>query len=224
VAPPPASDAFTEPHLETSALLVIDMQADFLDDGPAAFAGTSAVLPELIGLVTAYRAAGRPIVHVVRLYQGDDVDLVRRAALRAGAPVVRPGSAGARVAPGLLPAPEVELDGEALLAGHLQRVGPGEVVLWKPRWSAFHRTPLDDHLRQLGVDTVVVAGCNFPNCPRATVFDASGRDYRVVVVPDATSQVTPERLADAEALGVHPVPAAEVVRAVARAAATGRGR
>jgi nicotinamidase-related amidase len=96
-------------------------------------------------------------------------------------------------------------------------------VLWKPRWSAYHRTPLDEHLRELGVDTVVVAGCNFPNCPRATVFDASERDYRVVVVPDATSQVTPERLADARALGVRAVSAAEAARRVARAAAAGRG-
>jgi nicotinamidase-related amidase len=221
---PPGNDAFTEPHLETSALLVVDTQADFLDDGTAAVAGTSAVLPELARLVTAYRAAERPVVHVVRLYDGDDVDLVRRAAVLAGAPVVRPGSPGARVAPGLLPAPPVELDSDALLAGRLQRVGPAEVVLWKPRWSAFHRTPLDDHLRQLGVDTVVVAGCNFPNCPRATVFDASERDYRVVVVPDATSQVTPERLADAEALGVRAMSATEVVRGVARAAASGRSR
>ncbi|MGR6964104.1 cysteine hydrolase family protein [Geodermatophilus sp. URMC 61] len=107
---PPTNDAFTEPHLQTSALLVIDTQADFLDGGTAAVAGTSAVLPELARLVAAYRAAGRPVVHVVRLYDGD-VDLVRRAAVRAGAPVVRPGSAGARVAPGLLPAPAVELDG-----------------------------------------------------------------------------------------------------------------
>jgi hypothetical protein len=45
----------------------------------------------------------------------------------------------------------------------------------------------------------------------------------VVVVPDATSQVTPERLADAEALGVRAVSAAEVARGVARAAAAGRG-
>lgn len=221
---PPGNDAFTQPHLETSVLLVVDTQADFLDGGTAAVAGTSAVLPELTRLVSAYRAAGRPIVHVVRLYDGDDVDLVRRAAVRAGAQVVRPGSPGARVAPGLLPTPPVELDSDALLAGRLQRVGPAEVVLWKPRWSAFHRTPLDDHLRQLGVDTVVVAGCNFPNCPRATVFDASERDYRVVVVPDATSQVTPERLADAEALGVCVLSAAEVARGVARAAAAGRSR
>ena len=116
---------------------------------------------------------------------------------------MRPVSAGARIAPSLLPALDVDLDSDALIAGELQKVGAKEVVMWKPRWSAFYRTPLDDHLRSLGVDTVVVAGCNFPNCPRATIFDASERDYRVVVARDATSQVTAERLADAVQLGAH---------------------
>jgi nicotinamidase-related amidase len=60
----------------------------------------------------------------------------------------------------------------------------------------------------------VLAGCNFPNCPRATLFDASQRDYRVVVVEDATSGVTPERLADAVALGVHTLPTETVIRHV----------
>ena len=114
----------------------------------------------------------------------------------------------------LLPDPELALDSGTLLAAELQTVGDNEVVMWKPRWSAFHRTPLDDHLRRLGVDTVVLAGCNFPNCPRATLFDASQRDYRVVVAEDATSGVTPERLADAVALGVHMLPTESVIRHV----------
>ena len=210
-------DEFTAPHFGSSALLVIDAQVDFLDGGASPVAGTSERLPAMRRLVEAYRSAGRPVVHVVRLYDGDDVDLVRRAAVRSGAAIVRPGSAGARIAAPLLPDPDVELDGDVLLAGGLQRVGRDEVVVWKPRWSAFHRTPLDDHLRALGVDTVVVAGCNFPNCPRATVFDASERDYRVVVAEDATSQVTPERLADAVALGVCALPTEAVVRNVATA-------
>ena len=68
--------------------------------------------------------------------------------------------------------------------------------MFKPRWSAFYRTRLDQHLRDGAVTTVVVAGCNLPNCPRATLFDASERDYRAVLVRDATSQVTDERLQD----------------------------
>ncbi len=46
---------------------------------------------------------------------------------------------------------------------------------------------LDQHLRSAAVDTVVVAGCNFPNCPRASIYEASERDYRVVMVDDAVS-------------------------------------
>jgi nicotinamidase-related amidase len=208
------SEDLTAPHFDSSALLVIDVQVDFLDEGAWTIAGTSDRLPRIAALAAAYRAAGRPIVHAVRLYDGDDVDLVRRAALRAGARMVRPGSPGAQIAPQLLPDPGFALDSDGLLAGELQTVSDNEVVMWKPRWSAFHRTPLDDHLRRRGVDTVVLAGCNFPNCPRATLFDASQRDYRVVVVEDATSRVTPERLADAVAPGVHALLTEMVIRHV----------
>ena len=212
---PVMDDGFTAPHFESSGLLVIDTQVDFLDGGASPIAGTSDRLPEMTRLVEAYRAAGRPIVHVIRLYDGDDVDLVRRAALREGLQLVRPGSAGARIAPSLLPGADVELDSDALLAGGLQQLGTNEVVMWKPRWSAFHRTPLDDHLRDLAVDTVVVAGCNFPNCPRATIFDASARDYRVVVAEDATSQLTADRRGDTVALGVRTMPTSAVVAQLA---------
>jgi nicotinamidase-related amidase len=217
-----SNDTFTAPHFESSALLLIDTQVDFLDGGASPIADTSGRLPEMTRLVEAYRSTGRPIVHVIRLYDGDDIDRVRRAALQDGAPIVRPGSAGAQIAPSLLPDPAVELDSTALLAGGLQQLGKNEVVMWKPRWSAFYRTPLDDHLHDLGVDTVVVAGCNFPNCPHATIFDASERDYRIVVAHDATSQVTPDRLADAVALGVCALSTEAVLHRVAAAPAAQR--
>lgn len=209
-------DDLTAPHFASSVLLVIDAQVDFLDGGAWTIAGTSDKLPRMAELVAAYRSAALPVVHVVRLYEGDDVDLVRRAALRGGARMVRPGSPGSQIAPQLLPDPKIALDSGSLLAGKLQKVGDNEVVMWKPRWSAFHRTPLDGHLRRLGADTVVLAGCNFPNCPRATLFDASQRDYRVVVVEDAISCITGERLADAVALGVHALPTPTVLRHVSR--------
>jgi nicotinamidase-related amidase len=43
------------------------------------------------------------------------------------------------------------------------------------------------HLRDLGVNTVVVCGCNFPNCPRTTIYEGSERDFRTVLVRDGTS-------------------------------------
>lgn len=196
------TDDFISPHWDRSALVLVDVQADFVD-GAATVAGTADVLENLARLAEHFRRHGRPIVHVVRLYEpgGTDVDLVRRALIGSGAAVVAPGSAGSQVPPDLLPS-AVELDADLLLAGAMQPVGPSEHIVYKPRWSAFHRTPLQEHLDGLGVDTVVVAGCNLPNCPRATLFDASERDYRAVAVTDATSQATPERIADLALIGV----------------------
>lgn len=59
-----------------------------------------------------------------------------------------------------------------------------------------------------------MAGCNLPNCPRATLFDASERDYRTVLVTDATSQGTVQRLADLELLGVELLQVAQVSAAL----------
>lgn len=196
-----SADSATQPHLDSSALIVIDVQQDFLDGGSSPIAGTTEVLPQLQRLTAAFREAGRPIFHVIRLYDGEDVDLVRRQLIADGAPIVRPGTDGARVPAALLPTETVP-DAARLMSGDAQQVGPAEWLLWKPRWSAFYRTTLESALRELGVDTVVVAGCNLPNCPRATIFDASERDLRIVLVPDAVSQCTDERLADVERLGV----------------------
>lgn len=194
--------SFVAPEWDSSALVVIDVQTEFVS-GAMTVPGTADRIPALGRLVSAFRAAGRPIVHVVRLYVpgGTDTDLPRRAEILAGREVAAPGTDGSQIPAELLPGGE-QLDSELLLAGGFQQVGPSEHILFKPRWSAFYRTELERHLRERGVSTVVVAGCNLPNCPRATLFDASERDYRAVVVEDATSQVTPERLHDLTLIGV----------------------
>ena len=74
--------------------------------------------------------------------------------------------------------------------------------MWKPRWSAFHRTRLHEYLTGLEVSTVVVAGCNFPNCPRATIYDSSAHDYRVLVPSDAVSGATALQLDELSKIGV----------------------
>ncbi|MFD1373597.1 cysteine hydrolase family protein [Actinoplanes sichuanensis] len=182
------------PHWDSAALVVIDMQADF-----TGIEGTVEVIPQVGALASAFRAAGRPIVHIVRLYApgSDDIDLPRRA---LDNPPVAPGSPGSEIIAGL-PGP-VPLDPALLLSGRPQTVGDDEIVLFKPRWGAFYRTDLEAWLRERGVDTVVVAGCNLPNCPRATLFEASERDFRTVIVSDAVSQTSGERLADLASIGV----------------------
>lgn len=189
------------------------MQVDFLDGGAAPVHGTTQVLDNLARVVQAFRSAGRPVIHVVRLYEpaGSDVDIIRRALVEGGARIVAPGSPGSQIAPDLVPASTM-LAVEELLAGHPQRVGRDEYILLKPRWGAFFRTCLETLLWDAGVDTVVVGGCNLPNCPRATLFEASERDFRTVILTDATSNVTPERLGDLCSIGVNAVDAEAAVR------------
>jgi nicotinamidase-related amidase len=182
------TDPYVAPDLGSAALITIDVQRDTLDGQPFEIPGTSAALPRMGRLAAAFRSSGRPIVHVVRLYRADgtNADPCRRRAVEDGARLVIAGSPGAELAPGLLPAP-VHLDPDTLLAGRIQRVMPTEVIIYKPRWGAFFQTPLETHLRALGVSTLVFAGCNFPNCPRTSIYEASERDFRLIVVEDAIS-------------------------------------
>ncbi|GIH25780.1 hypothetical isochorismatase hydrolase [Acrocarpospora phusangensis] len=153
----------------------------------------------------AFRAAGRPVVHVVRLYHpgGEDADLVRRTLLAEGARVAAPGSEGSAIAGPLLPPGAPRLDPGLLLSGRPQQLAEREYALFKPRWGAFYRTRLDELLRGWDVDTLVVAGCNFPNCPRATLVEASERDYRLVLAEDATSRLHDTGRAEMAGIGVN---------------------
>lgn len=142
-------------------------------------------------------------MHVVRLYRpdGSNVGLVRRHSVEQGARIATPGNAGSQIAAELLPN-VVELEHELLLDGGLQQLGPAEHVMYKPRWGAFYRTELDRHLRESGRDTVVFAGCNFPNCPRASIYQASERDYRIILVSDAISGLYQRGMDECRAIGV----------------------
>lgn len=208
----PSGHDYTSPELRSSALVLIDVQNDFVN-GTAAVGGTAELVDTMARLVRIFRAAHRPIVHVVRLYVpgGSDVDPPRRAAVESGQQIAAPHTDGAAIPAALQAHP---LDYESLLDGGTQHVGANEVVIFKPRWSAFYRTELDRHLRDAGVNTVVVAGCNLPNCPRATLFDASERDYRAALVTDATSQVTGERLDDLRLIGVELLTTTDIERSL----------
>ena len=103
-----------------------------------------------------------------------------------GKQMVIAGNVGAEIVDELKPSAATRLDSSLLLSGRLQHIGPMEWIMYKPRWGAFYRTPLEEHLRDLSVNTVIIAGCNFPNCPRTTIYEASERDYRIAFAPDAT--------------------------------------
>lgn len=194
----------TTPDPRRSVLLTIDVQQDFTNPGaPAEIPGTSACVPAMRRIVDAYRQHRLPIVHVVRLYlaDGSNADLCRRETILSGNAVVRPRSLGAELVEPLKPNPEVRLDPDTLLAGRLQLLAENEWAMYKPRWDAFYGTPLEKHLQDLGITTVVVVGCNFPNCPRATIYGASMRDFRTVLIPDAVSGVYEQGVKELNGIG-----------------------
>ncbi len=197
-------DPYTRPLAGSAALVLIDVQHDFLD-----IPGTRAAIPagQLAKLAAVFRERGQPIVHVVRLYQpdGSNVDLVRRKLIEDGARMAQPGSAGSQIPAELLPsvADVPELDHELLLAGGMQQLGPAEHVMYKARWGAFYHTDLERHLRESGSSTIVFAGCNFPNCPRTSIYEASERDFRIVLVSDAISGLYDRGIDECRGIGVH---------------------
>ncbi len=211
------------PDYRSAALITIDVQVDTLDGQPAEIAGTSAAMPRIAALAAGFRDAKLPIVHIVRVYRSDgsNVDICRRAAFEAGLETFfAAGSSGSQLAPEMLgDAAGFELDASALLAGRSQEVRLGEIAMYKPRWGAFYETALEAHLRGHGVSTLVFCGCNFPNCPRTSIYEASERDFRVVLADDAVSGLYERGSEELRRIGVGLAPTAEIVRSLIPAAA-----
>jgi nicotinamidase-related amidase len=198
------SDRYTRPLAASAALVLIDVQRDtYTENAPLPVEGTRQAIPAMARLAAAFRRRGRPIVHVVRLYRPDgaNVDLVRRQAVEQGARLLTPGSIGSQIARELLPE-AAALDHVLLLDGGLQQIGAREHIMYKPRWGAFYQTKLEDHLRENRIDTLVFAGCNFPNCPRATIYEASERDFRALLVSDAVSGLYDRGVEECRQIGV----------------------
>lgn len=161
-----------------TALLVIDMQKDFIkDESPVNVKGGKDVVPNVIKAVEIARQRGILIVWVVREHDplGRDVELFRRHLYAEGK--VGPTSKGT--------------EGAELVHGLVIKEGDYKVV--KTRFSAFFSTHLHSFLQGAGVNSLVVTGVQTPNCIRQTVFDAVALDYQpVTVLVDATAAATPD--------------------------------
>lgn len=196
---------YITPDRNRAALVTIDAQRDYCErESPVKSSGCEQVRDPLTRLVTGVRDAGMPIFHTVRFYRpdGSNVDLCRRSAVEEGMRVLMPGSLGAELLAEMMPEDTPRLDPYLLQDGGVQTLGPREEVLYKPRWGAFYDTNLEQRLHNLGIDTLVIAGANFATSGRATVLEASERDYRVVLVPEAAGGLTEEAQQELARIGI----------------------
>jgi len=197
---------YISPNWNTSVLITIDTQNDFtLPNAPAQIKGTIEVLPKMRFLLEKYREKGLPIVHVIRLYKedGSNVDICRKELVEEGAKIVAPNSDGAELVSEIRPLNYNSLDADKLLNGEFQSIGENEWVMYKSRWGAFYKTDLEGFLKERNIDTIVFTGCNFPNCPRTSIYEASERDFRVVMVADSMSQVYDKGIQEMKNIGVY---------------------
>jgi nicotinamidase-related amidase len=206
-------DEYIEPDFSSAALITIDTQKDVLDGQPFEIPGTTAVLSQMQTLLQGFRKHNKPIIHIVRIYKkdGSNVDLCRRKAVIQGTQVLIENTPGSELANELLADPSVQLDHQKLLSGSIQRVSTNEVIIFKPRWGAFYQTPLNVHLKRLNVSTLIFTGCNYPNCPRTSIYEASERDYKIVLVEDAVSGLYPTGSAEMKNIGVYLLKSSDIL-------------
>jgi nicotinamidase-related amidase len=196
---------YTKLNGDRCALLVIDTQNDYGDpEGTYPMPDLAAVMPDVAEAIEIFRRVELPIVHIVRLYRedGSNIDLCRRWQFEQGElRSIIPGTWGSQLVASTNPT-GAELDAEALLAGEIQELTPSEFVIYKPRFSAFHDTPLENFLDVRGIDSVVIVGITFPNCVLAAQLSATDRDFRVGLVPSACTQVNDDGLRAMQNKGV----------------------
>lgn len=150
--------------VNSTALLIIDFQADNFGDGPLHIVGSAQVLPLAKKALAAARAAGLPIIHTKEVHRKEMVDFGRE--LDGTEPVHCLESwPGTDFHPDFYPR-------------------DGEYTIAKRRYSAFFATDLDLLLRGLGIKTLVIMGSLTNVCIHYTAVDAHQYDYHFYVVED----------------------------------------
>ncbi len=176
--------------LARAALIIIDMQRDFLEPGGfgAALGNDVSLLRAAVApcqaVLAAARGAGLPVIHTREGHRPDLSDAPRLKVER-GDPALRIGAPG--------PMGRILVRGEP---GHdiIAELYPkeGEPVIDKPGKGAFYQTDLDLMLRNRGIDTLLVCGVTTEVCVNTTVREANDRGYRCIVLADCCASYFPE--------------------------------
>lgn len=177
-------------ELERTALVIIDMQRDFLSRGGfgEALGNDVSLLSKAVepcrALLAMARRKGMLVVHTREGHRPDLSD-APKAKIERGEPNLRIGSPG--------PMGRILIRGEP---GHdiIPELYPaeGEPIVDKPGKGAFFATDLESILRNRGIDTLIVCGVTTEVCVHTTVREGNDRGYRCVVPGDCCASYFPE--------------------------------
>ncbi len=194
--PPYEVHAQVEVDPARTALIVVDMQNDFVaDEGSLRVPDAAGTVPVIADLLERARRAGMRVVFTQDTHREGDPEWQIWPAH------AREGSWGWQIVDALAPRED-------------------ETVIQKVRYDAFYGTPLDHLLRRWGVTTLVICGTVANICVHYTAASAALRWYEVVIPRDAVSALDPFDLESSlrqtaflfagrvtTAAGIHPVPA-----------------
>jgi len=186
-------DAEPEPlaiELPRTAIVMIDMQRDFLEPGGfgESLGNDVSLLNAAVGpcraLLETARRKGILIIHTREGHRPDLSD-APRAKVERGAPSMRIGAPG--------PMGRILIRGER---GHdlIDALAPrkGEPVIDKPGKGAFYATDLQAILHNKGIETLIVCGVTTEVCVHTTVREANDRGYKCLVPGDCCASYFPE--------------------------------
>jgi maleamate amidohydrolase len=151
---------------ERPALLLVDLAQAYFDESCPLYAGVENELASAIRIIDAAREAGIPIVYTNVVYRPDGSD---GGVFYKKVPVLENFVAGNPMgawAAGIQPADD-------------------EIVVSKQYPSAFFGTQLDSKLKDLQVDSVIIAGLTTSGCIRASCVDAMSHGFIPIIVADA---------------------------------------
>jgi nicotinamidase-related amidase len=172
------------------ALVIIDMQRDFLEPGGfgAALGNDISRLKTAAGPCTEVLAAARSAgILIIHTREGHRPDLTDAPPMKVGRgdPAMRIGALG--------PMGRILIRGEP---GHdiIPELYPaaGEPVIDKPGKGAFYQTDLELMLKNRGIETLLVCGVTTEVCVNTTVQEANDRGFRCVVLSDCCASYFPE--------------------------------
>lgn len=172
------------------ALVIIDMQRDFMEPGGFGDAlgndvqRLQAIAPTVRQLLETFRARQLPVVHTLECHRPDLSDCPP-AKLARGKGTLRIGDEG--------PMGRILIYGEPGNA-IIPELAPqaGEIVIPKPGKGAFYNTELAAKLAERSITHLIVTGVTTEVCVQTTLREANDRGYECLLVEDATESYFPE--------------------------------